>query len=125
MKQLLKQLSSVKGTASSHFSPSQNSIAVKNVFDANTEFLVSCPSFPSLLLQLILLKQCTFTYFYCCVLRLEPPEYAQNFSMIDQNVQTYLAVSIRTKRCKCTFSLMELMIPKLVYSGIDFIMWFE
>lgn len=79
VKQFLKLLSSVKGTVSSYFSPSQNLIAMKNVVAVNIQVLLSYPSFPSLFLQLILLEQCAFTYFSCCVLHFEPPEHAQNF----------------------------------------------
>lgn len=46
VKRFLKLLSSVKGTASSHFSPSQNLIAVKNVFDANIQFFALLPFLP-------------------------------------------------------------------------------
>lgn len=65
----LKLLLSLKGVLASHFSPSQNLIVMKKVFDANiTIFALSYPSFTSLFLQLILLEQCAFTYFYHCVL---------------------------------------------------------
>lgn len=94
----------MKGTVSSHFSPSF--IVVKNVFDANVQVLLLLflcfPVYATDITGTI----CISLFLLLCFTSKTHQNMHKKMSIMNQSVQTYLSVSIKTKGCECRILLL-------------------